>query len=334
MSLTDMLANDPSGVLFPAPPASTVDAATAIREAERRGRAGPAELIGAPDADGHVVVLDESTIGDGMWLRHLNALVASAGGPVAARTRDGFVTITWSDGVSTTILIGDREQPFVGHTDRIVRLPSVAGIPLLNGVPELAPLTAGFDPLGGHEVPAASEVLAAGIDLLQLVWPEAAADVARLTQGVVLLRPRDHARSHAPVEEPGLVLLTADSPEKVGDLLCHECSHVRLQRVLELDPLLHNLDEGGFRSPWRRDPRPLRGLLLGVHAFLSVVEWYRRLRAGPWGAPVWDEVIDRQARNVTEAWATLTEHAQPTPLGSVVLDVLGDAVGRTLEVVG
>lgn len=283
-------------------------------------------LAGSPDAEGFAAVLSEREVADGLWLPHHHAVLRSPGGPVAVRVRDGRSSFTWADGVGLTLPAGDQHSPVLGDTSRFERQPSVSGIPVLNGVAEVVSPFAGFEPIPPGQLGAALHGLGEGLGVLHEVWPQAFLDVLRLCRGTLLLSNRDWSRSHSPKEAPGLVLLSVDGPEKVADLLCHECSHVRLNLLLAVDPLLENADEGGYESPWRPDPRPLLGLLLGVHAFLSVVTWYRRLQRSPLRADIWSEVAKRQAANVVAGWTSLEKHARPTAVGFSVMEELAAAV--------
>lgn len=73
---------------------------------------------------------------------------------------------------------------------------------------------------------------------------------------------------------PGAVGLCHDeSPLLQGETLVHEFSHAQLYGLMEEDPLLEGPGDAFYYSPWRRDPRPLSGILLGAHAFLNVARY-------------------------------------------------------------
>jgi HEXXH motif-containing protein len=64
-------------------------------------------------------------------------------------------------------------------------------------------------------------------------------------------------------------------------MLVHEAEHVRLH-LIELDhPCLESAADrhSVYYSPWRDDPRPLYGVLHGVHVFGRVLEFLGRLLA-------------------------------------------------------
>jgi HEXXH motif-containing protein len=74
-----------------------------------------------------------------------------------------------------------------------------------------------------------------------------------------------------------IVVALPESAESLAETLVHELQHSKLNAVLDLV----RLEEGATRlcyAPWRRDPRPLPGLLHGIYAFTSVVEFWRAQR--------------------------------------------------------
>jgi len=67
------------------------------------------------------------------------------------------------------------------------------------------------------------------------------------------------------------------SADDLADALVHELQHSKLNAVFEITILheAHHCDY--FYAPWRDDPRPLDGVLHGIYAFTSVVEfWHDR----------------------------------------------------------
>ncbi|MGH3210527.1 MAG: FxsB family cyclophane-forming radical SAM/SPASM peptide maturase, partial [Trebonia sp.] len=74
------------------------------------------------------------------------------------------------------------------------------------------------------------------------------------------------------------VALPAD-PVTLALLIMHEFQHVKLGAVLDLYDLFDPDDKRLYRAPWRKDPRPLEGLLQGTYAHLAVSEFWR-VRAG------------------------------------------------------
>lgn len=66
-------------------------------------------------------------------------------------------------------------------------------------------------------------------------------------------------------------------PLKNLESMIHEMSHCKLHILLTGEKLYHNTDDDlSFRHPWLPMARPLRGVMLGSHAFLNVLELYTR----------------------------------------------------------
>jgi HEXXH motif-containing protein len=79
------------------------------------------------------------------------------------------------------------------------------------------------------------------------------------------------------------------TPADMAETLLHELQHSKLNALLDLVPLQRPGTDRPCYAPWRRDPRPLSGLLHGIYAFIGVTEyWYRRWRSQP-------ELTDRTA---------------------------------------
>ena len=66
-----------------------------------------------------------------------------------------------------------------------------------------------------------------------------------------------------------------DDPGSLSELLLHEMQHVKLAALANQFDLFDRADRGLFSVPWRRDPRPLEGLLHGTYAHLAVAELWR-----------------------------------------------------------
>ncbi|MFI7416209.1 aKG-HExxH-type peptide beta-hydroxylase [Nonomuraea sp. NPDC049684] len=103
-------------------------------------------------------------------------------------------------------------------------------------------------------------------------------------------------RSLVPVDGPSaLRVVSATVPDAYGAVtmslpadaaslavtLVHEVRHQLLSSVDDLMPLLAPAPEGPeptYFAPWRGDPRPLRGLLYGAHAFAGVTAFWQARR--------------------------------------------------------
>jgi HEXXH motif-containing protein len=74
-----------------------------------------------------------------------------------------------------------------------------------------------------------------------------------------------------------IVLSEPESVASLAETLVHELQHSKLNAVLDLVRLEDGANPLCY-APWRQDPRPLPGLLHGIYAFMSVVEFWRTQR--------------------------------------------------------
>lgn len=264
-----------------------------------------------------------------LYFPHLHAVVESSG-PLALEGDFNQVHLTWTDGASATLAAKPPEHDPGLSGPRMWRLPSVAGWRVLNGCPDLS--------LPIPELPVAPSPEADGVqldnlsngnELLRRVWPASASAAHRYLDSVVLQPlPEDgHVTSVTLGRLQGSLIASLRDPVQVADALCHEGSHTRLGLLLQLDPLLHDDGEPIHFSPWRQDPRPLKGLLNGVHAFVNVCEFYRRLAATePALTSSAESVYELHRERVLQAWDYLCLRAQPTALGQFVMNDLSAAI--------
>jgi len=121
----------------------------------------------------------------------------------------------------------------------------------------------------------------------------------------------------------GTVYLTLHpNPVVMAEALVHEHSHAKINALLELDPILNDHWEKTFPSPYRPDPRPMMGVLLGAHAFVAVERFLEAL-----GDPAFEGHLADLRRKNREAVATLARDARPTPVGAGLIDELQRLAG-------
>jgi len=80
------------------------------------------------------------------------------------------------------------------------------------------------------------------------------------------------------------ILAPVDDPVRLASMLVHEARHATLATLLDFAPFLREESEAVYFAPWRRDPRPLGGLLHGAYAFLGIAGFWRErwaAAAGP-----------------------------------------------------
>ena len=297
-----------------------------IRET-RQVLAGIRHLIHHPAVRNVTVILPRRLFNEGaLYLPHAHALLFNEDPDVtlAFAESEGNTHFVWSDGLSLTLPNdGEGLPPGFDHP-RLKPLPCIAGFPVLNAVAEVAPFLTSFGSASQEEIEQSVERFDHALELLRQIWPLAYHALQRHVNALCILKQRDHSRSHSPPELPGTILMSLDDVECIGDLLCHESSHLRMNVFRLYDPIAcarsAEQEATGFVSPWRPDLRPLRGLVDGVHAFLNVCRYHQRLRErfrDAWASGV---IYERQKRNVIQAAAVLREHGIPTELGKMLLD--------------
>lgn len=125
----------------------------------------------------------------------------------------------------------------------------------------------------------------------------------------------------------GALVLNADSHQNDLDMvqvLAHESGHNLLFGLCADGPLIENDDTERYRSPVRRDPRPMDGL---VHAAFVVARMHQAVRAlvdadalTPAQRPEADKALAGHRKSFWDAIETIERHARFTPLGQSVMD--------------
>lgn len=304
-------------------------------------------LVGAPEVEElRWMIPAEAIPKEGLYLPHLHALITSGchQGPVAVQTDARTLTFTWTDGNRLTLPRQDLDQLRSQTLPRMRLLTRLGPFKLLNEVQEVRDQTARFweqmrkgsvdaDQLAQGFLPGETEarVFAEGAALLSQVWPEAAASCQRALGSAVILPHRGdgHYHSYTTIRFFGTLIATALNRVQVADVMAHEVAHTRMMPLFEFDPLIEDDEAPIHPSPWRKDPRPLKGLLNGVQAFLNVQRFYQRLPDLPdWPRARSEAIVGEQKEKLKAAWAYLADHAKPTPLGALLFEELSSAVSE------
>jgi len=250
------------------------------------------------------------------YLPHFHLVLVCEDGPVAVVESRSRVEFAWLDGFALTLPKDIGVEVIEGIRNRFYPVHEVRNVPVLNAVPEVASVFADMGLCAAADIGRATARVRDGLDLLRDVWPTAFAAAIRQAKGFVLLEERGYTRSHSPNCLLGLVALTADEPATVGDLIIHEMSHIRLNLMRRFDLLWEDCKpDRVHKSPWRQDLRPLWGLILGIHAFLNVAFYYRRLAQWREGDKTAHMLYERQTEKVRSAWNTAKPFIRPTDLG-------------------
>ncbi len=127
--------------------------------------------------------------------------------------------------------------------------------------------------------------VARALELLDLVWPDAAEEVRALAWRVVPVTDRAIV-SYSSLRRPGILYVHVRSAPllRLAEDLLHETVHVRVHTIETLRPLVVPRGPDGEEprdwSPWRLEWRPVRGLLHGACTFTAGAEYFERaLRA-------------------------------------------------------
>jgi HEXXH motif-containing protein len=120
-------------------------------------------------------------------------------------------------------------------------------------------------------------------------------------------------------EALGAVALTEPrSPLDLALALNHELQHQKLSALLDLVQLIRLTTDELFYAPWRKDPRPLPGLLQGTYAWLGVAAFWethlsQALASDARAAAEFELALAR--RQVRQGLDTLARSGRLTPAG-------------------
>nr|WP_042186034.1 HEXXH motif domain-containing protein [Kibdelosporangium sp. MJ126-NF4]CEL17038.1 Transcriptional regulator [Kibdelosporangium sp. MJ126-NF4]CTQ91732.1 Transcriptional regulator [Kibdelosporangium sp. MJ126-NF4] len=124
-----------------------------------------------------------------------------------------------------------------------------------------------------------------------------------------------------------VALSPKESGAALAEVLIHELQHSKLNAVLELVPLRQEHAERWWYAPWRADPRPLVGLLHGIYAFVSVVEFWRDQRhhaADASTSPEGDFAFAYRRLQVRTAVDALASASELTEAGAQLVAAVSD----------
>lgn len=127
-------------------------------------------------------------------------------------------------------------------------------------------------------------------------------------------------------EAPGLITMSWTTDQAVlTEAIVHEYHHQKLHALMCVDPLLLGpVHIPVYYSPWRNDPRPLRGLLHAAFTFQAILEFYNQLLL----ANVLEQTesvsqrIYKCSRQVAIALDSLSQHTHFSTLGYALFESL------------
>ncbi len=122
--------------------------------------------------------------------------------------------------------------------------------------------------------------LGEGLDLVRQAWPDAWREILIHTRVLVPLDQRGVVSYSLP-QRPGTSYINVEGKRVVdlADDLLHETAHHRLHSLEELAPLQRKGADAHYYSPWRRQVRPLHGILHATYTFTFRVQLFQCLLA-------------------------------------------------------
>ncbi len=83
---------------------------------------------------------------------------------------------------------------------------------------------------------------------------------------------------------------------RLAEAIVHEFHHSELYMLMAVEDLFEDVEGEYFYSPWREDPRPLIGLLHGLHVFANVKRFLQRALSHSASAEIAADIAERSAR--------------------------------------
>jgi HEXXH motif-containing protein len=300
------------------------------------------------------------------WLAHWKALVlgmAVLGGETLAFDAPYAVELPFSVPGTGRTLPGSGSALLHGTREGVPLL--AAGPAELAAAPrvELAGCSLLLDPFAlrglGADFPEVRPALAAGLEF----QAESRELVARALEALrrhapdlfelfaagircVALKPArdDDPTSNVTVNElaGAFVALRIAEPLDLADTFVHELHHNRLFCLEDEAQLLEDEQDVAHEpsphySPWREDPRPVRGILHAVYVTVPVTRyWLRALASGELAGPLADYARDRARRSQLQTAIgseQLARLARFTAAGKALFEVLAQSAAELREAI-
>ncbi|MGW4208897.1 HEXXH motif domain-containing protein [Lentzea sp. NPDC004789] len=134
-------------------------------------------------------------------------------------------------------------------------------------------------PLSDHEIAEWRKLVDEAWDLLTACLPECAVELSVCLSTVVPLGTGQQVFAASSAAAFGSIAMSSKrSAVEFAEALVHEIQHSKVNALLDLVVLCEDDDECRFYAPWLDYPRPVTGLLHGIYAFTSVVEFWHLQR--------------------------------------------------------
>ncbi|MEC9071819.1 MAG: HEXXH motif-containing putative peptide modification protein, partial [Myxococcota bacterium] len=165
------------------------------------------------------------------------------------------------------------------------------------------------------------------ITLLEETAPDLLAECAALSPVLVPLATEEDVSQSAGLSSArGCIWMSfPPRPLVVAETLIHEASHLLFFLVEDACPMVRGEDPPRLTVPWRTDLRPLRAVLMGLHAWVRVLRWLRRLEGTTWAQAAHQrmEILEPAVMAATEIADEASEGL--TEAGSALVSALGTA---------
>ena len=253
---------------------------------------------------------------EGFFLPHLNILVRPFSGVLAISIENGLVRLTWPDGYMVSSFEPPAPNGYYQHP-RLFKGRYASFLPVLNQMQPFSDQPF-YETIKNDLSDLEVRIFEEGLGLLAAIWPLAYQSVRKFYRGVIFLQGgSDFTRSLTTSDLPGGFLVSVRDQLQIADALTHEVSHLRMNYLLEYDPILENDEDAVHPSPWRKDTRPMIGIFNGVHAFLNVYLFYQRVLNSPYSIfhDSAARIMELQGRKLKEGWDYLRKNGKPTPVG-------------------
>ncbi len=161
--------------------------------------------------------------------------------------------------------------------------------------------------------------------LLRHYWPQAYDEVGCFTQVMVPMRSEsddDTRLAFTVSSRQGAIFIDGGKPYDIVDNILHENAHIKLRQIQLLDPLLQDPDQEQprYAVPWRKDKRPIPGILEGIFVFMHVAEFEKQLSLSEQCGAT-QKLVDT-IRDVRHGLTIIQQHAALTEAGQAFVEAI------------
>lgn len=150
-----------------------------------------------------------------------------------------------------------------------------------------------FQPLAGRAAEDAVAGIAPGVEILAASAPATLAEASALAPALlpIAAEPGVSRSASIPDVRGAIWLSPCDRPLVLAETLVHEASHLKYYLAEDAHPFAISPDAPRYDVPWRPDPRPIRTVLMGLHAWVRVMDWLATLDGSPWSQPARERLL-------------------------------------------